>query len=212
MSQLPSTYTDLHRVGLADTRELVVVEQFALRPSSSSSIASPAWIKAADDPAARIAVVTLNDPANLNALSPALMLQLHYKLADLVRNPQIRAIILTGSGPGFCSGGSLDMIKSGAEMVHAGVHDFATPGGGTAEPWRFIRMQFGGVVRLIANSNVLFVAAVNGPAAGVGLALALACDCVLASKEHAVFVPAFAKLGLVPEVGTSWLLTKKFCF
>lgn len=53
-----------------------------------------------------------------------------------------------------------------------------------------------------------FIAAVNGSAAGVGLAFALACDIIIAS-ERAVLVPAFGRLGLVPEVGTSWLLTRR---
>jgi 2-(1,2-epoxy-1,2-dihydrophenyl)acetyl-CoA isomerase len=100
------------------------------------------------------------------------------------------------------------MIRDGANAVHD-VSDPTSPGAGTAEPWRFIRGQFGGVCRLIANSNALFVAAVNGPAAGVGLALALACDVVLCSRQSGVLVPAFAKLGLLPEVGTSWFVTRK---
>jgi 2-(1,2-epoxy-1,2-dihydrophenyl)acetyl-CoA isomerase len=64
------------------------------------------------------------------------------------------------------------------------------------------------VARIITSTDKLFVAALNGPAAGVGLAWALACDIVLAS-ERAVLVPAFGRLGLVPEVGTSWLLTRR---
>ena len=63
------------------------------------------------------------------------------------------------------------------------------------------------MVRLIARSDTAFVAALNGPAAGVGLAFALTCDLAIASEE-AVIVPAFGKLGLVPEVGTSWALTR----
>jgi len=78
----------------------------------------------------------------------------------------------------------------------------------TADAWRWIRRQFGGVARIITSTDKLFVAALNGPAAGVGLAWALACDIVLAS-ERAVLVPAFGRLGLVPEVGTSWLLTRR---
>src|SRR5919197_3366818 len=74
--------------------------------------------------------------------------------------------------------------------------------------WRWIRWQFGGVVRTIAKSDKVFIAAVNGAAAGVGLAFALASDLVLAS-ERARFVSAFMKIGLLPEVGTSWLLTRR---
>jgi 2-(1,2-epoxy-1,2-dihydrophenyl)acetyl-CoA isomerase len=155
-----------------------------------------------------MATVTLNDPQRLNALSAAMMFQLNARLAELSRDPRIRAVIIVGSGAAFCSGGALDLIRDGALGVHR-VDDLETPGGGTAEPWRFIRLQFGAAVRTIVNSNVLFVAAINGPAAGVGLALALACDVVIASKENATLVPAFARLGLVPEVGTSWAITRR---
>ena len=63
-------------------------------------------------------------------------------------------------------------------------------------------------MRTIVDAEQAFVAALNGPAAGVGLAFALACDVLIAS-ERAVLVPAFGKLGLVPEVGTSWLMTRR---
>lgn len=62
-------------------------------------------------------------------------------------------------------------------------------------------------MRTITAADKAFIAAVNGPAAGVGLAFALGCDIIVASAR-AVLVPAFGRLGLVPEVGTSWLLTR----
>jgi hypothetical protein len=79
---------------------------------------------------------------------------------------------------------------------------------GATDVWRWIRYEFGGVVRLIARSDTAFVAALDGPAAGVGLAWALACDVIVASEE-AVLVPAFGRLGLHPEVGRSWTLTRR---
>lgn len=100
------------------------------------------------------------------------------------------------------------MIANGARAVHEGVEDPNVPGAGTVEPWRWIRQQFGGVARLIANSNAVFVASINGVAAGVGLAFALACDVIIMS-ESARLVPAFGRLGLVPEVGTSYFLTRR---
>lgn len=72
---------------------------------------------------------------------------------------------------------------------------------GVADVWRWIRREFGSISRLIAGSDTIFVAAVNGAAAGIGLAWALTCDLVIAS-ERAVIVPAFGKLGLISEVGT----------
>lgn len=79
---------------------------------------------------------------------------------------------------------------------------------GSTDIWRRIRYEFGGIARLIARSNTAFLAAINGPAAGVGLAWALTCDMALAS-EDALIVPAFGRLGLLPEVGTSWALTRR---
>ena len=74
--------------------------------------------------------------------------------------------------------------------------------------WRWIRYQFGGAVRLITRTDKLFVAAVNGPAAGVGLAFAMACDLVIAS-DRARLLTAFGRIGLIPEVGLGWLLTRR---
>jgi 2-(1,2-epoxy-1,2-dihydrophenyl)acetyl-CoA isomerase len=95
------------------------------------------------------------------------------------------------------------MIAEGSRDIR----DASSPSD-TTEPWRWIRREFGGVVRTLAGSDKAFVAAVNGPAAGVGLAFALACDAVLMS-DRAVLVPAFGRLGLVPEVGTSWFMTRR---
>ncbi len=79
---------------------------------------------------------------------------------------------------------------------------------GATDIWRWIRYEFGAIARLIARSDKAFIAALNGPAAGVGLAWALTCDLAIAS-ERAQIVPAFGRLGLLPEVGTSWALTRR---
>jgi 2-(1,2-epoxy-1,2-dihydrophenyl)acetyl-CoA isomerase len=93
------------------------------------------------------------------------------------------------------------MVAGAHRMLHE------TPGGAT-EIWRWIRGQFGGIARLITRTDKAFIAAVNGPAAGVGLAFALACDVLLLS-ERAQIVPAFGRIGLLPEVGNSWALTRR---
>ena len=148
------------------------------------------------------AVVTLDDPGKLNPLSAELTVQLHDELTELARDPELRAIVLTGRDPAFSAGGDLRMMaNSGQRMLHE------APGGAT-DIWRWIRGQFGGIARLITRTDKAFVAAVNGPAAGVGLAFALACDVLLLS-ERATIVPAFGRIGLVPEVGNSWLLTRR---
>jgi 2-(1,2-epoxy-1,2-dihydrophenyl)acetyl-CoA isomerase len=146
------------------------------------------------------AVVALDDPGKLNVLSSPLVQQLRAALEELAADRTIRTIVLTGSDPGFSAGGDLRMMEGAPAAL-------AAPEGAT-DIWRWIRYEFGGIVRLIARSDTAFVAALNGPAAGVGLAWALTCDIVIAS-ERARIVPAFGRLGLLPEVGTSWALTRR---
>lgn len=146
------------------------------------------------------AVVTLNDPGKLNVLSAPLVAQLKAALHDLVADREIRAIVLTGSDPAFSAGGDLRMMAQAPAAL-------AAPEG-TSDIWRWIRYEFGAVARLIARGDTAFIAAINGPAAGVGLAWALTCDLAIAS-ERARIVPAFGRLGLLPEVGTSWAVTRR---
>jgi 2-(1,2-epoxy-1,2-dihydrophenyl)acetyl-CoA isomerase len=146
------------------------------------------------------AVVTLDDPAKLNVLTAPLVQQLKAVLEELVADRAVRAIVLTGADPGFSAGGDLRMMDGAPAML-------SSPEGAT-DIWRWIRYEFGGIVRLIARSDTAFIAAINGPAAGVGLAWALTCDLAIAS-ERAQIVPAFGRLGLLPEVGTSWALTRR---
>lgn len=146
------------------------------------------------------AVVTLDEPDRLNVLSAPLVRQLRRVLEDLAADSAVRAVVLTGADPGFSAGGDLRMMRAAVEQRYAAE--------GTADVWRWIRREFGGIARLVAGSDTIFVAALNGPAAGVGLAWALTCDLTIAS-EKAVIVPAFARLGLIPEVGTSWALTRR---
>ncbi len=146
------------------------------------------------------AVVTLDDPEKLNVLSAPLVAQLKTALAELGADLGIRAIVLTGSDPGFCAGGDLRMMQQAPSALAAAE--------GATDIWRWIRYEFGAIARLIARSDKAFIAALNGPAAGVGLAWALTCDLAIAS-ERAQIVPAFGRLGLLPEVGTSWALTRR---
>jgi 2-(1,2-epoxy-1,2-dihydrophenyl)acetyl-CoA isomerase len=147
------------------------------------------------------AIVTLNEPDRLNPLSAALTVRLHDVLAGLAADEALRAIVLTGADPAFSAGGDLRLMRDSAQPMLAS-------DGGAPELWRWIRMQFGGIARLITQTDKAFVAAVNGAAAGVGLAFALACDLILVS-ERARLVPAFGRIGLLPEVGTTWLLTRR---
>ena len=106
---------------------------------------------------------------------------------ERARDLSIRAVILTGAGSGFCSGQDLQELSKGAPDVADSVRE--------------------GVNRAILAIRALekpVLAAVNGPAAGGGLSLALACDIRIASEE-AVFVPAFLGVGLAPDAGATWL-------
>jgi 2-(1,2-epoxy-1,2-dihydrophenyl)acetyl-CoA isomerase len=146
------------------------------------------------------ATVTLDEPDRLNVLSAPLVRQLRCALEDLAADTDVRSVVLTGRDPGFSAGGDLKMMRTATENL-------GQPEG-VADVWRWIRREFGGIARLIAGSDTIFVAAINGPAAGVGLAWALSCDLAIAS-ERAVIVPAFGRIGLIPEVGTSWALTRR---
>jgi 2-(1,2-epoxy-1,2-dihydrophenyl)acetyl-CoA isomerase len=149
-----------------------------------------------------VAILTMNDPERLNPLSAHLTVQLHRAIEDAIRDPDVRTIVLTGAGGAFSAGGDLRAMRGT-------VHDLVDDGDeGAVTMWRWIRQQFGGVVRAIVQSDKVFIAAVDGAAAGVGLAFALACD-LLVLTERARLVFAFGKIGLVPEVGTSWLLTRR---
>jgi 2-(1,2-epoxy-1,2-dihydrophenyl)acetyl-CoA isomerase len=145
------------------------------------------------------AIVTLDEPDRLNVLSAPLVRQLRCAIENLAADGDIRSVVLTGADPGFSAGGDLKMMRMATENL-------SRPEG-VADVWRWIRREFGGIARLIAGADTIFIAAINGPAAGVGLAWALTCDLAIAS-ERAVIVPAFGRLGLIPEVGTSWALTR----
>ncbi|MGE5286292.1 MAG: enoyl-CoA hydratase/isomerase family protein [Micromonosporaceae bacterium] len=148
------------------------------------------------------AVVRMDEPEALNPLGAPLTVQLLAHLRELASEETVRAVILTGTDPAFSAGGDL---RAMASAVHPMVDH--SPEGATAM-WRWIRYEFGGVVRLITRTDKLFVAAVNGVAAGVGLAFGMACDLVIAS-DRARLLTAFGRIGLVPEVGLGWLLTRR---
>jgi 2-(1,2-epoxy-1,2-dihydrophenyl)acetyl-CoA isomerase len=136
----------------------------------------------------------LNRPDKLNAVNAAMLTQLLGEFTDAERDPSTRAILLTGQGRGFCSGQEL-----GPDMV---------PGpNGPPDLQQLADTYHHEVVRRIRASHLPVVCAVNGVAAGAGASFALACDIVLAAKT-ARFVQAFIKIGLVPDSGASFFLTR----
>ena len=136
--------------------------------------------------------LTLNRPARLNAFIPAMHMALRRHLEDARDDANIRAILLTGAGRGFCAGQDLeDPSVSGPEPdLGAALEDYYNP-----------------LILLLHAIEKPIVCAVNGVAAGAGANIALACDIVLAARS-AKFIQAFARLGLVPDAGGTWTLTR----
>ncbi len=153
------------------------------------------------DVEAGVATVTMDDPASYNALSATLCYQLRECIEETLRRPDVEVLILTGCDPAFSAGGDMRLMEFADTILKEGRE-------GAIGMWRWIRYQFGGVARALTGSDKLCIAALNGPAAGVGLAFALACDIIVAS-ERARLVTAFAKIGLLPEVGTNWLFSRR---
>ena len=142
----------------------------------------------------RIATLTLNRPDRLNALSTPILDGLLEALPRLGADAGIAVVILTGAGRGFCAGGDVKSMAEGSSQL--GVED-------AVERLRG-RMD---VSRLLHESPTPTIAMVNGPAAGAGLAMALACDLRIAS-ESARFITAFAKVGFSGDFGGSYFLSK----
>jgi 2-(1,2-epoxy-1,2-dihydrophenyl)acetyl-CoA isomerase len=145
-----------------------------------------------------VAVVTLNRPQALNSFTRAMHEELWRVLDTIEKNKEIRAMVLTGAGRGFCAGADL------AEF------DF-TPGPDLvkrADPGPIINEAFNPTVRRLMKLRVPTIAAVNGAAAGAGVSLAMTCDFAIAASG-ASFTLAFSKIGLIPDAGGTWFLIKK---
>lgn len=139
---------------------------------------------------AHVGVITLNRPERLNAISGPMLAGLSELLLQCDRDPEVRAVILTGAGRGFCSGLDLQAVAAGTSDLVGG----AGPNINEHPPF---------VLRRI---DVPVVCALNGPASGYGMDLALGCDLVLAS-DRAKFVSPVRR-SLVPESGGTWLLPR----
>lgn len=143
------------------------------------------------DVAEGLATVTLNRPDRLNAVSLQMCDELRAVVLRIRADASVRALLLTGSGRGFCSG------------ADQGPPNVPPPD----DPDLLVRDYFNPLYSMIADLPVPKVAAVNGVAAGAGMSLALTFDIVLAARS-AYFLPAFINQALVPDSGGSWQVTR----
>jgi 2-(1,2-epoxy-1,2-dihydrophenyl)acetyl-CoA isomerase len=142
-----------------------------------------------------ICTLTLNRPSALNSFTAEMHARLLPALEAAAADPQVRVVVLTGAGRGFCAGQDLN------DPAMAGAAGAAPDVGAVVE--RFYRP----LANRVRTMPVPVVAAVNGVAAGAGANLALCCDIVVAARS-ASFIQAFSKIGLVPDCGGTWLLPR----
>jgi 2-(1,2-epoxy-1,2-dihydrophenyl)acetyl-CoA isomerase len=146
------------------------------------------------------ATIALNRQDRMNAWSNQLSADLLDALGEAAADDGVRAVMLTGTGRAFCSGA--DLREGMAE---------ATANGGRFDTEGTLTRWYHPIVTLIREMPKPVVAAVNGPAAGAGVSLALAADLVVA-KESAYFVLAFVNIGLVPDAGASLFVPSRIGF
>ena len=145
---------------------------------------------------AGVRTLTLNRPQALNSFTGALHDALLTELRDAAADDSVRCLVLTGAGRGFCAGQDL----SDPEIA---------PGDSASAPdvGNVIERRYKPLVEALVAFPAPVIAAVNGVAAGAGANLALNCDIVVAARS-ASFLQAFSKIGLVPDVGGTWLLPR----
>ncbi|MDP1837145.1 MAG: enoyl-CoA hydratase-related protein [Reyranella sp.] len=140
-----------------------------------------------------LATLTLNAPDKLNAVSRKMIAEIKTCWEELAADTSVRAVLLTGAGRGFCAG---------ADLADPDREASATADSGAA-----LDKYFNPVIRLMRSIPKPVVSAVNGVAAGVGMSFALASDIAIAGKS-ASFLQAFARIGLLPDGGSTWFLPR----
>ncbi len=150
-----------------------------------------------------VAIVTMNRPDRLNAVNDEIRAGLKEKLDDAAKDDEVKVIIITGAGRGFCAGADMDGLaatsqgESQGSQLEAEERNYATNG----------VKGFDGGFSYFPTVPKPIIAAINGPAAGVGFIMALYAD-IRFAKEGAVFSSAFSKRGLIAEWGVGWILPR----
>jgi enoyl-CoA hydratase/carnithine racemase len=153
----------------------------------------------------RVATITLNRPDKLNAWTRAMEQDVRQTMREAAADDQVRAIVLTGAGRGFCAGADMSLLQ---DVVERRVHPLADPPASSNMPnGGAVRGDFQRQYSYFPAISKPVIAAINGPAVGLGLVIAMFCDLRFAS-EDAKFGTAFARRGLIAEYGLAWLLPK----
>jgi enoyl-CoA hydratase/carnithine racemase len=151
-----------------------------------------------------VALVTLDRPSRMNAWTGRMNHEYRDAMAAAERDPDVRVIVVTGAGRAFCAGGDTDALEkiaaSGAYDAGVDVEQLATPGHGMRPEYEHVYAFHFGIPKPI-------IAAINGPAAGVGLVLACFCDIRFAAAG-AKLTTSSGRLGLPAEHGLSWVLPR----
>lgn len=164
-------------------------------PAAASSRESEVLLDVADN----IATITLNAPGRMNTISGVMLNDLSRVLLEADARRDVRCIILTGAGRAFCAG--LDLGAQAGKSQSLGVLD-----SGSEDSLNEFDLRNAPPV-VLHNIDTPVICAVNGGAAGYGLDIALGCDIRIAS-EAAKLAPGFAKRGILPESGGTWLLPR----
>jgi 2-(1,2-epoxy-1,2-dihydrophenyl)acetyl-CoA isomerase len=140
-----------------------------------------------------VAEITLNRPDKLNSFTRAMHGELRGAIESARANSNVRAVLLTGAGRGFCAGQDLEEVLG--------------PDGKPSSVSNTLAEDYNPLIQTLHELPLPVVCAVNGVAAGAGANLALACDIVLAARSSS-FIQAFVKIGLVPDAGGSYFLPR----
>jgi enoyl-CoA hydratase/carnithine racemase len=154
----------------------------------------------------RVATVTLNRPEKLNAWTLVMGREVRHAVSEAARDPDVRVVVLTGAGRGFCAGADMGLLSSIVSGEQGG-EDARDDAGAPVDADGSAREDFHGSYAYFPSVGKPIIAALNGATAGLGLVVALYCDIRFAS-DTAVFTTAFSRRGLIAEHGISWMLPR----
>jgi len=156
----------------------------------------------------RVGTITLNRPDKLNAWTATMEKEVRASLEEAERDDNVGVIVLTGAGRGFCAGADMSLLSSvAAQGLPGGEHDPVSRLGGNSLQRQGVPPDFQKKYSYFLGIEKPILAAINGPAVGLGLVIALYCDLRLAS-DTARFSTTFAQRGLIAEYGMAWMLPR----